>query len=166
MNEFDVNRVLWKQKNEIFFFQDFEKQKDEMAKLNKIQNQMIVLNVGGKKFTTSLQTITAEPGSMLGIMFSGHHIIKKQADGSIFIDRDGTHFDIILNYLRGNITSKEHLPDDRNTLSQLSCEVQYYKLKGLLGIIEPIENEQITTAEMDQGRDHILSLLVPDLSFK
>ena len=59
MNEFDVNRALWKQKNEIFFFQDFEKQKDEMAKLNKIQNQMIVLNVGGKKFTTSLQTITA-----------------------------------------------------------------------------------------------------------
>ena len=133
-----------------------------MAEFNKIQNQVIVLNVRGTPFTTFLQTMLAEPDLKLGRMFSGRHIIETQKDGSIFIDRDATHFGIILNYLRGNITSKEQLPNDRNTLSQLSCEVQYYQLKGLLKIIE---NEQNTIAEPAQGANRFLSLLARDFSF-
>ena len=136
-----------------------------MARFNKMQNEVIVLDVGGKKFTSSLQTMLAEPDSLLGRMFSGRHPQEIQKDGSIFIDRDGTHFGIILNYLRGAITSKKQLPDDLNTLSLLSCEVQYYELKGLLNIIEPIENEQNAITEPDQGREHFLSLLAKDLSF-
>ena len=130
-----------------------------MTEFNKIQSQVIVLNVGGTSFTTSLQTMQAEPDSKLGRMFSGRHDMETQKDGSIFIDRDGTHFGLILNYLRGNITSKEQLPNDPNMLSQLSCEVQYYQLKGLLKIMEPIENKQNIIAEPDQGRDRFLSLL-------
>ena len=130
-----------------------------------MQNEVTVLDVGGKKFTSSLQTMLAEPDSLLGRMFSGRYPQEIQYDGSIFIDRDGTHFGIILNYLRGTITSKKQLPDDLNTLSRLSCEVQYYELKGLLNIIEPIENEQNAITEPDQGREHFLSLLAKDLSF-
>ena len=136
-----------------------------MARFNKMQNEVIVLDVGGKKFTSSLQTMLAEPDSLLGRMFSGRHPQEIQKDGSIFIDRDGTHFGIILNYLRGAITSKKQLPDDLNTLSRLSCEIQYYELKGLLNIIEPIENEQNEITEPDQGRERFLSLLAKDLSF-
>ena len=33
-------------------------------------------------------------------MFSGRHALEPQEDGSFFIDRDGTHFRHILNYLR------------------------------------------------------------------
>lgn len=136
-----------------------------MARFNKMQNEVIVLDVGGKKFTSSLQTMLAEPDSLLGRMFSGRHPQEIQKDGSIFIDRDGTHFGIILNYLRGAITSKKQLPDDLNTLSLLSCEVQYYELKGLLKIIEPIENKQNAITEPDQGMERFLSLLAKDLSF-
>ena len=136
-----------------------------MARFNKMQNEVIVLDVGGKKFTSSLQTMLAEPDSLLGRMFSGRHPQEIQKDGSIFIDRDGAHFGIILNYLRGAITSKKQLPDDLNTLSLLSCEVQYYELKGLLKIIEPIENKQNAITEPDQGMERFLSLLAKDLSF-
>ena len=136
-----------------------------MARFNKMQNEVIVLDVGGKKFTSSLQTMLAEPDSLLGRMVSGRHPQEIQKDGSIFIDRDGTHFGIILNYLRGAITSKKQLPDDLNTLSLLSCEVQYYELKGLLKIIEPIENKQNAITEPDQGMERFLSLLAKDLSF-
>lgn len=115
-----------------------------MAEFNKIRDEVVILNVGGKKFTTSLQTLRAEPESMLGVMFSGRHPCKKQDDGSIFIDRDGTHFRIILNYLRGNISSIQQLPDDNITLSDLSSESQYYQLKGLLKIIESMEKEETT----------------------
>ena len=136
-----------------------------MAAFNKIQNQVISLNVGGTLFTTCLETLLVEPDSRLGRMFSGRHILETQKDGSIFIDRDGTHFGIILNYLRRHITSKRHLPDDPNILSHLLCEVKYYELKGLLKIIESIENENNTTAETDQSREHFLSLLAEDLTF-
>ena len=139
-----------------------------MAEFNKMQNQVIVLNVGGTSFTTSLQTVRAEADSKLGRMFSGRHVLKTHKDGKFFIDRDGTHFGFILNYLRGQITSKEQLPDDHNTLSHLSSEAQYYQLKGLLNIIEPIKNEQNTILEPNQERDHHLGLsfLGNELSFK
>ena len=38
-------------------------------------------------------------GSMLHAMFSGRFDSKPAEDGSYFIDRDGTHFRYILNYL-------------------------------------------------------------------
>lgn len=78
-----------------------------MAELNKIQNEIINLNVGGHKFTTSLQTLQSDPNTMLGVMFSGRHLVIKQDDGSILIDRDGMLFHMLLNYLRGNISSVE-----------------------------------------------------------
>ena len=50
------------------------------------------LDVGGNVFTTSFLTLTREADSMLAAMFSGRHEIKKEEDGSVFTDRDGTHF--------------------------------------------------------------------------
>ena len=110
-----------------------------MAELNRISEQKIMLDIGGYKYSTSLQTLRAEPESMLGTMFSERHPITKQKDGSVFIDRDGTHFRIILNYLRGSITSSEQLPDNNLLLSELLTEVNYYQLKGLENIIKSEE---------------------------
>ena len=73
-------------------------------------------------------------------MFSGHHSIRKLEDGSVFIDRDGTYFRIILNYLRGNILSIADLPNDAPTLSDLFKEVNYYQLTALQDIIKPRKN--------------------------
>ena len=84
-----------------------------------------------------MQTLQAVPDSMLGAMFSGRHSIRKLKDGSAFIDRDGTYFRIILNYLRGNILSRADLPDDAHTLSDLFKEVNYYQLTALQNIIKP-----------------------------
>lgn len=69
-----------------------------MTELNKISGQKIILDVGGQKFSKSLQTLQVEKESVLSIMFSGRHPIVKQEDGSVFIDRDGTHFRSVLNY--------------------------------------------------------------------
>ena len=69
----------------------------------------VELNVGGQHFTTSLQTLTKDPGSMLHAMFSGRFDTKPAKDGSCFIDRDGTHFRYILNYLR---TGRLLLPEE------------------------------------------------------
>lgn len=61
----------------------------------------VVLNVGGSRFTTTITTLRNAPSpSLFAAMFSGRHKLKQDADGSIFIDRDGRHFADVLNYLR------------------------------------------------------------------
>lgn len=62
------------------------------------------LSVGGDHFETSLETLLKDPNSMLAAMFSGRHYVQKCEDGRYFIDRDGTHFRYILNYLRDGNT--------------------------------------------------------------
>lgn len=119
-----------------FLPQDFEKEKQKMTELYKIQEQKISLDIGGNKFSTSLQTLRTDSGSVFGAMFSGRHPIRKQEDGSIFIDRDGTHFRLILNYLRGSINSLDQLPDDKLSLSDLLSEASYYQLEGLKQILQ------------------------------
>ena len=47
-------------------------------------------------------------------MFSGQHVVDKDAEGNYFIDRDGTYFNYILNFLRDDhdfppIESAEHV---------------------------------------------------------
>ena len=60
----------------------------------------LTLNVGGNIYQTSLETLTKYPGSLLADMFSARFDLKQGSDGCYFIDRDGTHFRHILNYLR------------------------------------------------------------------
>ena len=68
----------------------------------------IQLNVGGHRFTRSLHTPTKDPNSRVAAMFSGKFEMKPSEDGAFFIDRDGTHFRFILNYLRnGKLTLQE-----------------------------------------------------------
>ena len=58
---------------------------------------------------------------MLEKMFSGQFPIKKEKDGSIFIDRSKSFLDFILDYLRRNIVAVE--------------EAEYYQLDGMKNIL-------------------------------
>ena len=81
----------------------------------------VKLNVGGVKYETTLTTLTADGDeSMLGSMFSGRHALVTNDEGEVFLDRDGTHFGLVLNVLRD--TSVEVLMKDR---SALSAELKY-----------------------------------------
>ena len=89
----------------------------------------VKLNVGGHYFTTSLQTLTKDPDSMLAAMFSGKFEMRPSEDGAFFIDRDGTHFRFILNYLR---TGKLTLPDEEKTLREIEEEADFYRITGII----------------------------------
>jgi hypothetical protein len=95
------------------------------------------LSVGGIHFETSLDTLLKEPNSMLSIMFSGRHNVPKDEDGRYFIDRDGTHFRYILNYLRDGNT---YLPPEEQTADELYEEVCYYGIEDLMTKLE--QNKQ------------------------
>ncbi|XP_052387964.1 SH3KBP1-binding protein 1 [Carassius gibelio] len=61
---------------------------------------IIHLNVGGKRFSTSRQTLTWVPDSFFSSLLSGRISTLKDETGAIFIDRDPTLFAPILNFLR------------------------------------------------------------------
>jgi hypothetical protein len=61
---------------------------------------IINLNIGGKLYATTLETLRKDSNSMLYAMFSGLYKVTKDGNGAYFIDRDGKYFRYILNYLR------------------------------------------------------------------
>ena len=112
----------------------------------------IKLNVGGQHFTTSLQTLTKDTGSMLHAMFSGRFDTKPGEDGSYFIDRDGTHFRYILNYLR---TGRLLLPKDELIREELLEEAEFYQIHGILEELrhppnQPFKDSTILSTEHKQ----------------
>ena len=89
----------------------------------------VKLNVGGVLFTTTVQTLTKDPDSMLAAMFSGRFPTKPAKDGTFFIDRDGTYFRYILNYLRDG---KLSLPEGATFFEEIEAEAEFYQIQGIL----------------------------------
>jgi hypothetical protein len=106
-------------------------EKEAMERVYTFQSGRLKLDVGGHKFTTSLTTLTSKPESMLAAMFSGRHELIQDEKGAYFLDRDGTHFRFILNYLRDGRLVDGTLPEDKLQLQELLRESDYYGLTEL-----------------------------------
>ncbi|KAL9247081.1 hypothetical protein vseg_020549 [Gypsophila vaccaria] len=93
-------------------------------------SSIVRLNIGGRKFCTTIDTLThREPDSMLAAMFSGRHTVcEDPRTGYIFVDRDGTHFRHILNWLRDGIVPTLMESD----YAELMREAEYFQLIGLI----------------------------------
>ena len=119
-------------------WQKLEEEIQRMEEINKIQQSRVKLDIGGNVYTTSVLTLTNDSDSMLAAMFSGRHLLKQEADGSYFIDRDGTHFRYILNFLRDGGFKEGTLPTDRGFLNELLTEAEYYQISGLVGHLKDL----------------------------
>ncbi|KAL9656476.1 hypothetical protein ABK040_005240 [Willaertia magna] len=97
---------------------------------------VITLNVGGKKFVTSKETLLCEKGTYFEGLFnflSHSENVDNATDNNneYFIDRDPKNFSIILNHLRGyhigsilsNLTEEEK--------SLLSQDIKFYNIHSL-----------------------------------
>ena len=93
------------------------------------KDKIVKLIVGGKKFTTTLETLTKDKDSMLAAMFSGKFPLLKDDKGYHYIDRDGAHFRYILNYLRDGTVDLMKSPYKQK---QLLREAEFYQLDGLV----------------------------------
>ena len=117
--------------------------------------QRVKLNVGGTKFETTLSTLTRCPDSMLGAMFSGRHEVPVDDEGYAFIDRDGTQFRTILNFLR---TGRLDVPASAQAANELLLELEYYQLpvEGALQTIRTtVAVYTLRTSEMGSRREFI-----------
>ena len=121
--------------------------------------KIVKLNVGGQYFTTSRQTLTRDPNSMLAAMFSGRHKQETTGDGSFFIDRDGTHFRFILNYLRdGELI----LPEGATFLKELEAEAKFYQLQGILDAVKPKEPFEESVILTNEEHRRVLKSWLPE----
>ena len=86
---------------------------------------------------------------MLHAMFSGRFDSKPAEDGSYFIDRDGTHFRYILNYLR---TGQLVVPEDKIVRRELLNEAEFYRVQGIIDELrsQPFEGSLILSTEHRQ----------------
>jgi len=109
-----------------------EKEKKEViTKLIGI-GEIVSLNVGGVIYSTTKTTLLKYPGTMLHSMFSGRHKICKDTEGHYFLDRDGTVFKYVLNYLRTG-----QFPDlSRKELLELRAEAEFFSITPLVRALE------------------------------
>ncbi|XP_062522027.1 uncharacterized protein LOC134196822 [Corticium candelabrum] len=122
-----------------------------MKNVYKFQCGQVKLNVGGHKFTTSLTTLRSQPDSMLAVMFSGRHQLATDEDGAYFIDRDGTHYRHILNYLRDDTNLEETLPQTKREQIELLKEAQYCQLNKLETKIRMKMLPRVTQEQLNMG---------------
>lgn len=102
-------------------------------------SSVVELNVGGMLFATTIDTLThRNTDSMLTAMFSGRHRLHKDSKGIIFIDRDGTHFRHILNWLRDGVLPTLDFP----SYQELLREAEYYQLVDLMESINAAMNKK------------------------
>ncbi|XP_073938436.1 BTB/POZ domain-containing protein KCTD14 isoform X2 [Castor canadensis] len=90
---------------------------------------VVQLNVGGQFYTTTVGTLRKFSGSKLAEMFSSPVEACTDGEGRFFIDRSGTYFGPILDYLRtGQVPSQN--------LTEVYREAQYYEIQPLVKLLE------------------------------
>ena len=89
--------------------------------------EIIHLNVGGQRFSTSRDTLTWSPDSFFGSLLSGRIPSLKDDSGAIFIDRDPKLFALILNFLRTKEISSTGVD-----VSALRHEAEFYGIASLV----------------------------------
>ncbi|XP_030008636.1 BTB/POZ domain-containing protein KCTD14 [Sphaeramia orbicularis] len=90
---------------------------------------VVQLNVGGHMFYTTLSTLRKHPDSNLAELFSVPPKLHVDAQGRYFIDRDGSHFGSILEFLRS-----ERVPTEN--LREIHREALFYNIQPLVKVLE------------------------------
>ena len=124
----------------------------------------VKLNVGGQVYKTSVETLVKDPDSMLAAMFSKRFDVKPDEDDeAYFIDRDGTHFRYILNYLR---TGQLIYPKENKVLAkELYLEAKFYQIIDVQKTVwqggEFRNSSYIISNLNDEQKNALLSWLPP-----
>jgi hypothetical protein len=117
-----------------------KEEKAAMEKVHTFQTGQILLNVGGHRFETSVQTLTSVPNTRFASMFSGRFELTPNADGAYFLDRDGRNFHYILNSLRDSAGSFKLSSDvTEEQRDKLAVELKFY---GLLDRMIPYHAQE------------------------
>ncbi|NXG50478.1 KCNRG protein, partial [Psilopogon haemacephalus] len=94
--------------------------------------EVVVLSVGGVRFVTLASTLLQFPESRLAQMLNNDDREFKLVNGEFFVDRDGTLFSYIMDFLR---TLQISLPTDFSDYQRLQREAEFYGLYPLANLL-------------------------------
>ncbi|CAF0801648.1 unnamed protein product [Didymodactylos carnosus] len=98
-----------------------------------IHDDVVMLNVGGREFQTTIRTLTKEkPNTFFTELFAREWESEKDARGRLFVDRNSDLFAEILDYMR---TGEFILPEEERLRKRLITEVKFYRLNTLFDIL-------------------------------
>ncbi|NWU72428.1 KCNRG protein, partial [Pterocles burchelli] len=98
--------------------------------------EVVVLSVGGVRFVTWASTLQQFPESRLARMLNNDDQEFKLVNGEFFVDRDGTLFSYIIDFLR---TLQVSLPTDFSDYQRLRREAEFYGLHPLADLLSQEE---------------------------
>ncbi|XP_061164969.1 uncharacterized protein LOC133173922 [Saccostrea echinata] len=107
---------------------------ERMKRVKESQRKRLILNIGGRRFETSVSTLMTKPQALLARMISPSGIKPYSVDNvyTYFIDRNPNNFSVILDYLRnGGDLPLDALPNDIRALREITLEAKFYELKHL-----------------------------------
>ena len=121
-------------------------EKQRMQAVEVSDDDIVHLNVGGQKFTTTRATLCQVEGSLLATMFNGRweDRVKRDKDGVVFFDFNPEYFGWILDYLRAKKISSPENPAvltevPKNQMKNFNTLLEYL---GLSDEITPARDEK------------------------
>ena len=126
----------------------FNQEKEKMKGLDVSDDDIIRLNVGGQKFTTTRSTLYQVEGSLLATMFSGRweDAVKRDEDGAVFFDFNPQYFGYILDYLRAKRIATPEKPAPLPKVPQDQAQ-NFDNLVEYLGLVSEIVPTEIALGE-------------------
>ena len=117
--------------------EEFEAVRFATLQIAHIQHEIVEVVVGGKRFETTPLTLLSCNDSTLAVALAGMNRFNPDKD-RISIDRDPTHFEKILNFLREGEKSVVWMekPDlSAADIKEVKLEAEYYKIKPLVRVL-------------------------------
>ncbi|NXP08794.1 KCNRG protein, partial [Thinocorus orbignyianus] len=105
--------------------------------------EVVILSVGGVRFVTWASTLQQFPESRLACMLNNDDQDFKLVNGEFFVDRDGTLFSYIMDFLR---TLQVSLPTDFSDYQRLRREAEFY---GLYSLAELLSQEHLLKPRLE-----------------
>eukprot|EP01097_Dermamoeba_algensis_P010225 TRINITY_DN7463_c0_g1_i1.p1 TRINITY_DN7463_c0_g1~~TRINITY_DN7463_c0_g1_i1.p1 ORF type:complete len:564 (+),score=88.85 TRINITY_DN7463_c0_g1_i1:44-1735(+) len=143
-----INCPVLKQTNEAE-----EKRIEELTsfhrRVNPPANEVVRLNVGGRLFITSLQTLRKHRLSRLSMLFSGRFKLEKFDDGSVFLDVNPIMFAHILDWLISGIVPTDL---DSTSLARLIEEAKFWELPELVSRLTVLQKLNMVRSSSKPNR--------------